>query len=155
MAKLVNGSAEVCVFRFRDNGAEYLLLKRSPAEKNYPNLWQYVSGSLLDDEKAYRAALRELKEETGLAPIRFWVVPHTNVFYVPSHDIVNLSPVFAAQVSSDAAPVLSIEHSAYEWLPFASAVARLVWPGQRTGLEIVHQYILGGEQAGLLTQIPL
>jgi dATP pyrophosphohydrolase len=155
MAIVVCRIVEVCVFRFRNNKAEYLMLKRSPDEKIYPNLWQYVSGSLDDGEKAYEAALRELKEETGFTPDRFWVVPHTNVFYDPAYDAVNLSPVFAAQVPSGAIPDLSGEHCAYEWLPYSEAAQRLVWPGQRAGLEIIHKYILGGEQAGVLTQIPL
>lgn len=84
MATIVCRIIEVCVFRFINDRAEYLVLKRSPTEKMYPGLWQFVSGSIEDREKAVDAALRELKEETGMSPKRFWVVPHTNTFYDPS-----------------------------------------------------------------------
>jgi dATP pyrophosphohydrolase len=155
MSIIVCRIIEVCVFRFVNDRAEYLMLKRSPDEKIYPNLWQFVSGSLNDGEKATDAALRELKEETRLIPKRFWVVPHVNMFYDPSYDAVNVSPLFAAQVEVRGDPRLSSEHCAYEWLQFADARRRLVWPGQRAGLEIVEKYIVGGEEAGVLTEIPL
>ncbi|MBM2841112.1 MAG: dATP pyrophosphohydrolase [Bacteroidetes bacterium] len=155
MAIIVCRIIEVCVFRFVNNRSEYLMLRRSPGEKIYPNLWQFVSGSLHDGEKATDAALRELKEETGLTPKRFWVVPHANTFYDHSYDAVNVSPLFAAQVDPDDEPRLSAEHSAFEWLRLDDARRRLVWPGQRAGLEIVEKYIVGGEEAGKLTEIPL
>lgn len=155
MAIIVCRIVEVCVFRFVRDRPEYLMLKRSPDEKIYPDLWQFVSGSLDEGEKAFDAALRELKEETGLIPQRFWVVPHANMFYDPAYDAVNVSPLFAAQVDPEARPTLSSEHGVFEWLPFVEARRRLVWPGQRLGLEIIDEYILGGEEAGILTIIPL
>jgi len=129
------------------------MLKRSPDEKIYPNLWQFVSGSLHDGEKAIDAALRELKEETGLHPKRFWVVPYANTFYDHTYDAVNVSPLFAAQVEIGETPELSTEHCTYEWLLFPDALRRLVWPGQRLGLEVVEKYIAAGEEAGLLSEI--
>lgn len=153
MAIIVCRIIEVCVFRFVNDHPEYLVLKRSPDEKIYPDIWQFVSGSLEDGEKAFDAAQRELREETGLAPKRFWVVPHVNTFYDHADDAVNVSPLFAAQVDIDDDVRLSSEHCAYEWLRFEHAALRLVWPGQRLGLEVVEKYILGGEQGGVLTKI--
>ena len=148
-------TVEVCVFRFVKNRPEYLLLRRSPDEKIYPNLWQLVSGGINDGETAHAAALRELDEETRLTPRTFWVVPHVSTFYDAEYDAVNLSPLFAAQVDDDQAPKLSAEHSQHEWLPFSEAYRRLVWPGQRLGLAVVEEYLLGGEEAGRRTVLPL
>jgi dihydroneopterin triphosphate diphosphatase len=155
MATVVCRIVEVCIFRFMNDRPEYLMLRRSPEEKIYPALWQFVSGAIDAGERAIDAALRELKEETGFVPTRFWVVPHANAFYDPSYDSVQVSPLFAAQVSHGDEPRLSKEHTEFEWLSYVSASERLVWPGQRLGLDVVNQYILGGEKAGILTEIPL
>ncbi len=155
MAIIVCRIVELCVFRFENDRPRYLMLKRSPGEVLYPNLWQLVTGSIVEGEKASDAALRELREETGLTPVRFWVVPHTTTFYDPGHDAMNICPMFAAQVSKESTPKLSAEHCAHEWLSFERARQRLVWPGQRSGLEVVEKYILGGEEAGTLTLVHL
>ncbi len=130
-----------------------MLLQRAANENIYPGVWQIISGSIDGSEKAFEAALRELKEETGFVPSQFWVVPYVNMFYDHKYDAVNLSPFFAAQVLPDAEPALSDEHQLHEWLPYDAALRRLVWPGQRAGLEIVQRYIGGGEEAARLTLI--
>jgi len=146
---------EVCVFRFVHDHPEYLLLQRSADEPIHPSLWQFISGSINDGEKATDAALREMSEETALTPHLFWVVPHVNTFYDHAYDAVNLSPFFAAQVHVGDEPTLSAEHQRYEWLRYPEARRRLVWPGQRQGLEIVKDYIIGGEAAADRTMVRL
>ncbi len=44
---------------------EFLLTKRSP-KKGFPNLWESTGGSALAGDDSLTAALREVKEETGL-----------------------------------------------------------------------------------------
>lgn len=144
---------EVCVFKFEKDRPWYLLLHRSKNEKMYPDIWQFVSGSIEVEEKAMDAAHRELIEETGLKPKGFWVVPFVNSFYDPEWDSVNLSPLFAAQVNSGDEPKLSHEHDQFEWCLLEDAVGKLVWPGQKEGMKIVHEYIVKGEKAAKLTRI--
>ena len=144
---------EVCIFKFERDQPWYLLLHRSKDEKIYPGIWQFVSGSIEGNESAVDAALRELSEETGISPKAFWVVPHVNMFYDPGYDAVNLSPLFAAQVEGGAEPILSAEHRTHEWMCYDEARRLLVWPGQRAGLDVVQTFILGGEEAGVLTLI--
>jgi dATP pyrophosphohydrolase len=155
MPSIVSRIVEVYVFRFRDSRPEYLVLKRSSDDTLYPGIWQIVTGSIHDGESAVDAALRELAEETGILPKRFWTVPHANVFYDRSTDAMNLSPMFAAQAEPAEEPRLSSEHSTFSWLPSGEARRCLVWPGQRRGIEIVEQYIAGGEEAMLLGLIPM
>ncbi len=147
MSGVRSSMIEVCIFRFDGSAPSYLMLRRSESERMYPWLWQYVTGKVEEGETAVEGALRELREETGLAPVHFWSVPFVNALYDLRNDTVEHLPLFCAQVGAGAEPVLSAEHAAAEWLPFREAMARLVWPGQRRGLEIVHEYLVGGQKA--------
>ncbi|MEW6509480.1 MAG: NUDIX domain-containing protein [Bacteroidota bacterium] len=145
---------EVCAFRMQGEFPEYLLLRRAPTEPIYPGLWQIITGTIEGEERATDAALRELREETGQVPEQLWVVPYTNAFYDHGRDAVSLIPFFAARYSPAVQVHLSAEHAAHAWLAFAPARERLVWPGQRAGLDIVHHSIVGGEDAPHLIAIP-
>ena len=144
---------EVCIFRYERNLPRYLLLHRAKNEKLYPGIWQFVTGSVENGEKGVEAALRELKEETSMKLKGFWVVPFVNSFYDPDWDAVNVSPVFAAEVEPGDDPTLSAEHDEFAWVPYGEALKKLVWPGQREGMRIVQEFIVGGEEAARLTRI--
>ncbi len=49
----------------RNDWGEFLLTKRSP-NKGFPNLWECTGGSALAGDDSLRAAVREVREETGL-----------------------------------------------------------------------------------------
>ncbi len=144
---------EVCVFTKNTAEPQYLLLKRSDNDDIYPGIWQLVTGGIHDNEKAYEAAYRELREETGLTPERFYTVPHVSIFYDASYDAVNFSPIFAAEIDNDEAPELSAEHTMWKWSSFQEAYELLVWPTQKEGLSVVNNYIAGGKEAGRLLEI--
>jgi dATP pyrophosphohydrolase len=151
MASVQSRIVEVCVFRFTGDSVEYLLLKRASQDHLYPGIWQWVTGKTLEGERSVDAALRELREETGLSPERFWIVPHVALFYESVHDQVHLSPLFAVQVEHGVDPVLSQEHESFRWHGYAEARRLLIWPGQREGLDLVQRFIVTGEEgAGLL-----
>jgi dATP pyrophosphohydrolase len=145
---------EVCAFSFSANTPMYLLLRRSKTDRIYPDTWQIVSGSIEGNETTTRASLRELKEETGMVPQKYWLVPHMNTFLNPKRDVVHISAVFAAQVPAGSQPILSKEHYMFEWCSLERAKEILVWPGQIQALNIVHEYIVMGKLASLLTEIP-
>lgn len=144
---------EVCIFTKKDDEPRYLLLKRSGSDAIYPDIWQFVTGGIHDNEKAFRAAHRELSEETKLIAERFYTVPHVSVFYDAGYDAVNLSPLFAAEVRASPDPELSEEHVGFRWCTYEQAHEMLVWPGQKQGLTIVHRYIVGETEAGQLLDI--
>ncbi len=106
-------------------------------------------------EHAVKAALREFREETGLTPKRFWVVPFVNSFYVAVDDTVHLSTFFVVEVDAQDEPVLSHEHQAYAWHSYEDAKNIIVWPGQRHGLEIVRNFIVSGAEASRLTELDI
>lgn len=135
---VTSGLIEAHVFRKKKDGIEFLLLKRSENE-NYGGIWQMVTGSIDEGEKASDTALREIKEETGLTPEKLWVVPNVNSFYSPEKDSLIMIPVFAALVNNEAV-VISSEHSEYQWVDKEKAKSLLAWNGQRKSVDTIYQY---------------
>jgi len=129
---------EAHIFRKIGNDLEFLLLKRALNEK-YADVWQMVTGSI-ESESANQTALREINEETGLTPIKFWVVPNINSFYSPEQDVIIMIPVFAVLVDKNQKVIISEEHSEYKWVKKEEAIKLLAWPGQRKSVEIIYEY---------------
>ncbi|MCL5028831.1 MAG: NUDIX pyrophosphatase [Bacteroidetes bacterium] len=137
--KIISELIEAHIFRKTKNGIEFLLLKRSE-EEIYPGLWQMVSGKIHEGEKAFETALRELKEETGLIPKKFWTAPNINSFYYQEGDYISMLPVFAALVDKDSKVVISDEHTEFKWVNPSRAKKMLAWQGQRNSVEIINEY---------------
>ena len=130
---------EAHIFRKVEGHLEYLLMQRAKDEI-YPNIWQMVTGSVEQNEKAFQTAYREIQEETSLIPRRMWVVPNVNSFYLQSDDSINMVPVFVAEVDSDSQIVLSSEHTEYKWCKKEDAKKLLAWAGQRNSVDIISEY---------------
>lgn len=153
MARILSNLVEVIVFRKKVEGFQYLLLKRSSKEELYPDLWQVITGSVNRKELSVKAALRELNEETGLFAKRFWIVPFIDSYFNRSIDTIQLVPVFAVEIGNNQRIQLSSEHQCYSWMRYSEARKRLVWPGQRNALEVVHHYISQKQRAAQLLEI--
>lgn len=155
MASVVSRIVEVVVFRWSGDRPRVLLLRRAGQEPIYPGMWQIVTGTVQEAERAVDAALRELQEETGMRPQAFWIVPYTNSFYEPRRDEIHLIPFFAAQVAEDARVLLSPEHDDFCWVSFEEASKRVPWPGQQRGLELVLEHIVAGRSSATLLAFSL
>ncbi len=153
MPRVDSTIVELCVFKRTDKGPLFLMLKRSSAERLYPDIWQIVTGKMKRAEKAMDAALRELREETGLVANRFWTAPIVGSFFDPLSDSVQMCPLFAVEVHASAEPLLSKEHQQFEWATLKRAVELLVWPGHVDAVQIVNSYIVAGGAAASLTEI--
>ena len=133
---------EAHIFRKHENTIEFLLLKRAPNEI-YPGIWQMVTGhTKYPDEKLYQTAIREIEEETGLKPERFWVVPNVNSFYSPETNEIIMIPVFAALVNENARIKISEEHIEYKWVSMEEAKMLLAWGGQKKSIDSIYEYFL-------------
>lgn len=111
-----------------------------------PTAWETVHGRIEPGERPEEAAVREVREETGLEVERLYNVT-VQPFYLHRFGMVQLAVVFAVFVAEPGEVTLGAEHQAYEWLPVADARARFVWPREREALDhVVH--LLGRGDAG-------
>lgn len=154
MPKIVSKIVEVCVFSIVNKKPKFLLLKRSNHLKLFPDSWQIVSGKIEKKEKAFETALRELKEETGFFPKKFWTCPIVNLFLFPIDDEIHATSVFAVLIDKTEKPKLSFEHSKFKWLSLAEAKKIITWPGQVKALEITNDYIINGKNSEKFSEIP-
>ena len=143
MASVTVRVVDCYVYRQTDDGLKFLLMKRS-LNKIYENLWQGVAGKIEDGETAPEAAIRELKEETGLDPVNMFVADHMSRFYEVHGDRVNLVPVFGMEVDSDEV-MLSEEHVDFKWVTIKEALNTLVWNGQKKGIRTVHDMVISDD----------
>ena len=126
----------------------YLLIRRCGKYLN--GTWQMVSGGVHAGEKAWEAALREIKEETGLVPEKLYSADAVETFYMPSIDKILFVPVFAAFVNGPGEIHLSpTEHDAWEWLTFDQAKKRLVWSEQKRVLTHIQENFVLNEPCHL------
>ena len=116
---------------------KYLLIHR--CSSYLPGTWQMVSGGIHKGETAWDAAIREIKEETGLTPDKLYSADAVETFYMLSRNQVTIVPVFVAFVSHLEVTLAPQEHDAYEWLPFEEAQKRLVFSEQRRVIAHVHE----------------
>lgn len=135
---------EVYLFRRRRGRVEFLALKRSRDRAKLPGVWQPVTGKIDPGEGPLAAAVREVREETGLRPRRWWALEAPGVFYDVVGDRVLALPIFAAEVGARAPVTLSGEHDSHAFLSAAAAGRRWLWNTQRLALSRVRTEILRG-----------
>ena len=142
---------DTLVLRGAGERLEVLVLRRAAGGRN-PGSWETVHGTIEPGETPVQASLRELREETGFTPERFYNLSRIEGFYQHRTDELAIIPAFAAFVAADAAPRLSAEHDTFDWLAPADADRRFAWPRERRALADVLS-IVGAGGGGLLDDV--
>ncbi len=127
-------------YRMKGNTPEFLLLKRAKGHI-YHGQWRMVGGKVKPGETYWEAALRELKEETSLTPVKFWTIPGVNQFYEQKTDMIHSIPAFAAELSVDEIPVLDEEHNDFGWFQMDDALEVIIWPEQKRLLSLTNKLL--------------
>ena len=124
-------SVDVYLLRRGPAGWETLLLQRAEGTR-CTGAWEAVHGHIEEDETPPDAAVREVREETGLEIERLYNL-NVSPFYLHKPDVVMLAVAFVAFPRAGKI-LLSPEHARYEWLPVDEASTRMAWPRSRSAL---------------------
>ena len=139
---------DVYVLRFARGGpgrAPEVLVLRRARDARSPGSWETVHGHIAEGEEPVAAALRELKEETGLSPERLYNLSRVESFYLHTRGVLALIPAFCAIVPADAAVTISAEHDRSEWLAPERAAGRFSWPREPRALADALQLLAAGD----------
>jgi len=126
---VIAGVVDVFVVSPGARGWRVLALQRAK-DTRCPGAWETVHGRILDGETPQDAAVRELREETGLTPDRLYNVT-THSFYLHESATVQIAVAFCAFVARAPRVTLGDEHVRSAWLSRAAAARRLAWPSER------------------------
>jgi bis(5'-nucleosidyl)-tetraphosphatase len=120
-------SAGFVLFHLDDGVRKYLLL-------DYGRHWDYAKGHLEEGESAWQAAVRELREETGIKQVdrvgKFERAMHY-FFYSPGKGRVHKTVTFFLGRTKVREVTISHEHSGHAWLTYDEALAKLTYDNAR------------------------
>ncbi|HST08563.1 MAG TPA: ATPase, T2SS/T4P/T4SS family [Gemmatimonadaceae bacterium] len=150
MTRITPGVVEVFVIRHNAGDWRVLVLQRA-ADGKRPGSWETVYGKIDAPEKPEKAAVRELREETGLEPRALYNVTVSS-FYLHQSNTVQMCITFAAFIADDAEVTLSDEHQRYEWLTLEDACARFTWPREAHSLRDARHLLSNGD-AGVVEDV--
>jgi bis(5'-nucleosidyl)-tetraphosphatase len=124
---------------FRDGQPRlYLLL-------DYGHHWDYPKGHIEDSETPMAAALRELKEETGITGAEVISGFAQEIAYFFRHKKKGLVrktvTLFLARTQS-AKVTLSDEHTNFAFEPYEQAIKRLTFPSARQVLKKAEEFLV-------------
>ncbi len=105
--------------------------------------WDFAKGKLEGQETKREAALRELREETGLSAELDKEFESSLSYYFRNRrgELVDKEVTFFLGQGSSPEVSLSREHIYYRWLPFTEALQQLTYENAKQVLRQAHQII--------------
>lgn len=117
-----------------DGSHAFLQLLREPADY-LGGTWQSIRGRIEGDETAADAALREMREESGLSPVEFYRLAILETFFIPGksarEDVIWHCPSFCAIVAPGAVVRLNEEHTNHRWISRSDIDIQTMWASER------------------------
>lgn len=134
-------SAGIVIYRRTKQGPLFLLLYHG---KGY---WNFPKGTLEEGERSFKAALREIKEETGLLPAdlrfsRHFKAYNRYIFTAGRQKIFKIVVFYLAETQKSEIKV-SDEHEGYAWFLYRDAVRILRHKNLKPILKKAHDLIRG------------
>lgn len=135
-------SAGVLVFRETEKGREYLLL-HYPSLKAGKDYWEFPKGHVEENEKIEQAALREVKEETGLEIKE--LIPgfqkQIKYFFKKDNKLTFKIVYYFLAKTENSEVKISPEHLGFQWLPAEKAKEIIKFKNSRLLIEEAERFL--------------
>lgn len=130
-------SCGAIVFRKHKEGIKYLLLHYGAGH------WDFPKGNQEKNETEEQAALREIKEETGIENIEFVREFNEKItyFYKKGEETVFKEVVFFLAEAGTNEVTISSEHIGYAWLSYENAFKKLTFNNAKELLRKANQFL--------------
>ncbi|MEM2089976.1 MAG: NUDIX domain-containing protein [Candidatus Pacearchaeota archaeon] len=133
-------SCGAIVFR-KSTNIKYLLLYRAPHE-NFKSLWDFPRGNVEEGENEKQAAIREIKEETGITDLKFYNFKSSfQFFYKFKGELIKKYVIYLLAETSRQDVKLSHEHQNYKWATFEEALELLTHENSKESLRKAHEFL--------------
>lgn len=151
MQEKTSVSAGVIIFRRTKEGIKFLLLYHGGP------YWNFPKGKLVEGEKTFKAALREVEEETGIKPRElkfvhwFKAVDRFTFYTKDKRRIPRVVVYYLAETNKEKVTIQPREHQGYGWFLFKDALRILTMPNLKRHLKRAYKIItsLANEKAAL------
>jgi 8-oxo-dGTP pyrophosphatase MutT (NUDIX family) len=126
------------------NKIYYLILKR----KHHWSGWEFPKGGINSLETKKHAAIREIREETGLKIISIKKFNYSGKYlykkeFSDRKGIIGQTFfLYAAEARKEKVKIDKNEHFEYKWLLFSKAMKKLTWNNQKKCLRIVNGWLI-------------
>ncbi len=137
----VSVSAGIIVYRKTEEGIRYLLLYHGGP------YWNFPKGKLVEGERSFRAALREVNEETGLHAGDLRVHEQFRVsdrfaFFTPDRKRIKREVIYYLAETRQQQIRISDEHQGFGWFAYRDALRLLIAPNLKRNLKRANALIL-------------
>jgi 8-oxo-dGTP pyrophosphatase MutT (NUDIX family) len=121
----------------KNNEVNYLVLHYEAGH------WDFVKGNVEEGETEKQTAMREMREETGIADAKFLDGFREKIvyFYKRQGSTVHKEVVFFLIEAGTKNVELSFEHVGFEWLPYERAMKKLTFKNARDVLQKAHEFL--------------
>ena len=130
-------SCGAIVFKRQKDGIKYLLLHYGAGH------WDFPKGRQEKNENEEQAAMREIKEETGIEDVNLidGFRETINYFYKLGEETVFKEVIFFLAQSATDNVKLSFEHIGYAWLSYENAYKKLTFNNAKELLEKADKFL--------------